>query len=160
MEDLIVRKIYAHIFPDNSVYVGQTSQEKLYRRFNYGMGYDKQPEVFELIMHYGWYNIEHVILFEGPMTKEEANKLECDYTLDYFNRGFRVLNKYNVNNPCRYRKKDAYVYVDELTGKEYGSLREAAEDIGYSHERIRQSVKTGAVLRGGHKFIKKIIEEE
>lgn len=154
------RKIYIHIFPDKSVYIGQISQENLYKRFNYGLGYDKQPEMFELIMHYGWKNVEHVILEEGMMTKEEANKKECDYTLDYFNRGFRVLNKYNIGTPRRYRSKESYVYMDEMSGKCYDSLRAAAEDIGCSHEAVRQSVKNGKPLKSGHKFVKKIIDEE
>ena len=155
------RTIYAHIFPDKSIYIGQTSQEKLYKRFQYGQGYDKQPEIYEKIMFWGWSNIEHVVLEEGVMTKEQCNKKECDYTIDYFNKGYNVLNKYNTVNPYRYRKKNKeYVYIDLLTNKEYSSLRAAAADIGYSHERVRQSVTKGDVLRGGHKFIKVIKEEE
>lgn len=160
MEELKVRKIYVHIFPDNSVYVGQTSQEKLYKRFNYGMGYDKQPDVFEQIMFWGWANVKHLILEEGMMTKEEANKKECDYTLDYAERGYKVLNRYNTDNPCRYRKKEEYIYIDLLTNKRYKSLREAAADVGYSYEGIRQSIKNGNKLRNGHHFIKEIIKEE
>lgn len=160
MEELKIRKIYVHIFPDNSVYIGQTSQEKLYKRFNYGMGYDKQPDVFEQIMFWGWANVRHLILEEGMMTKEQANKKECDYTLDYAARGYKVLNRYNTENPCRYRKKEEYVYIDLLTNKRYKSLREAAADVGYSYEGIRQSIKNGTKLRNGHHFIKEIIKEE
>ena len=151
--------IYSHIFPDGSVYVGVTKQEKKYKRWDYGNGYTHQPEVAKQIAFWGWGCVKHEILEEGDMTKEEAYKKECDYTLKYVKEGRKVLNKYNTNNPCRYRAKEheqEYEYVEITSGKVYDSLREAAKDIGISHETVRLSIKEGRPTKKGYQFEKRI----
>ena len=156
-----LRTIYAHIFPDKSIYIGSTGKKNLNLRWGYnGSGYDKQEEVRERISFWGWGLVEHVILEQGEMTKEESLKKECDYTLQYVKEGYTVLNKYNTKDPCRYRVKEVkrvYEYVDVVSGKVYDTLREAAEDIGVSHETVRLSIiEQRGICRGKHRFEKRI----
>lgn len=148
-----IRTIYAHIFPDKSVYIGSTSQDKLYRRFHYGAGYANQPVVYDRIMFFGWQNTEHIILEQGMMTKDELLEKECNYTLKYAECGYEVLNKYNVN-PCRYRGGEEYEYVDE-DGNVYRTVQEVALALG----RTKQAV-SAAIKRNGKCAGKKIIRRE
>lgn len=163
--------IYAHIFPDKSIYIGKTKEKNLNIRWGYnGGGYDNQELMRDAILFWGWNFVEHIILEQGEMSKEEALKKECDYTLEYVKKGYKVLNKYNTNNPCRYRVKKTeqiYEYIDIKSGKTYNSLREAAIDIGVSHETIRLSIiENRDICKGKHHFekrlkeIKTCIEEE
>ena len=155
-----LRTIYAHIFPDNSIYIGQTSTKNLNIRWGYnGGGYDNQETVRNAIAFWGWNMIEHKILEQSEMTKEECNKKECDFTLQFVRNGYKLLNKYNTENPCRYRvkyKENTYRYIDIATGKEYKSLREVGKDLGVSHEAVRLSIKEDRPLRNGHKIEMKI----
>lgn len=151
------RTIYAHMFPDKSVYVGSTSQEKLYKRWQYGVGYDKQPKVYEKICMYGWKNIEHIILECGNMSSEEVLKKECDYTMDYFNKGYEVLNKYNTENPCRYRGKEKYIYYTE-NGEEFETGTAMADYFGVTKQSVYISIKNGGRVKGV-KVFKRIKED-
>lgn len=156
-----LRTIYAHVFPDNSMYIGQTSQVKLYKRWGYGSSYDYNPAMKQAIAFWGWCNVRHEILMQEEMTKEECNKKECDITMDYVSKGYKVLNKYNAANPCRYRTKEVtqeYKYIDVSTGKTYDSLRAAAADIGCSHELVRLSAKDGRIIKKTHKIEKRVKE--
>lgn len=157
--DQMKRTIYAHIFPDRSIYIGQTSQEKLYRRFQYGNGYDKQEELYNRIMFWGWSNIQHTVLECGEMTKEECNRKECEYTLDYVNKGFNVLNKYNTENPCRYRtsKNISYIYYDE-DGNEYNTLEEVAKALGRTKQAVSYAIQRNGKCAG--KKITRVIKED
>lgn len=160
-QDRKLRTIYAHIFPDNSMYIGQTSTKNLNIRWGYnGGGYDNQETMRKAIEFWGWGLIEHKILEQGEMTKEEVLKKECDFTLEYVNKGYKLLNKCNTENPCRYRvkhKENTYKYVDVTTGKEYKSLRAVGIDLGVSHEAVRISIKEDRPLRNGHKIEMKIV---
>lgn len=155
--------IYAHIFPDGCVYIGKTKEKNLNIRWGYsGEKYDNQPLVRDAILLWGWNSIQHIVLEQGDMTREEVLKKECDYTLDYVSKGYHMLNKYNVYNPCRYRVKEikhTYEYIDVISGKVYDTLRAAATDIGVSHETIRSSIiEQRSICRGKHRFEKRLKE--
>lgn len=67
-------KVYLHIFPDTTIYIGITSYP-LKDRWREGRGY-KGQKVYELIQQYDWNTeIEH-ILFASNLTKEEASNME------------------------------------------------------------------------------------
>lgn len=156
-----LRTIYAHVFPDNSMYIGQTSQDKMYKRWGYGGNYDYNPAMKQAIAFWGWCNVDHIILEQTMMTKEECNARECELTMFYVDKGVKVLNKYNAANPCRYRTKEItqeYEYIDVSTGMTYNSLRAAARDIGCSHELVRLSVKDGRFIKGTHKVERRVKE--
>ena len=155
-----LKTIYAHVFPDKSVYVGSTNQEQLYKRFQYGSGYSNQPKVYEKIMQYGWKNIEHVVLERCAMTDEEKLKKECDYTLDYVNKGYEVLNTYNTNNPYRYRPKKAnYIYYTE-SGEEFDSGIELAQFLGVTKQAVYFALNNSGKVHGVKIYREEIKEDK
>lgn len=72
--------VYRHVFPDGKVYIGITNDP--HRRWNNGIGYQRQGKVFSAIVKYGWDNIEHRIVASG-LSLEEASAMEkkliCEY---------------------------------------------------------------------------------
>lgn len=76
--------VYQHIFPNNKVYIGMTSQE-LKMRWKNGNAYRRQIYLFRAIKKYGWNNIEHKILLTN-LSKEEAESEEI-----------RLISKYKSN---------------------------------------------------------------
>lgn len=80
--------LYMHIFPNNKVYIGITSQKPKYRWGKNGKGYAyNQRRIFNAIKKYGWGNVKHKILFTN-LTKEEAELKEIE-----------LIAKYKSNNP-------------------------------------------------------------
>ena len=73
--------VYIHIFPNNKVYIGITSQ-KPKQRWNNGKGYRNSTRIYNAIQKYGWENIEHKVLFDN-LTKEEAEQKEKDLIQQY-----------------------------------------------------------------------------
>ena len=69
--------VYAHITPNNKVYIGITSN-KPYKRWKHGQGYIGCTLFYNAIKKYGWDKIKHIILMEG-LNKEIA--IECEKAL-------------------------------------------------------------------------------
>lgn len=74
-------KVYIHIFPNNKVYIGITSQ-KPNERWKNGKGYYGSTRIHNAIQKYGWENIQHEILYEN-LTKEEAENKEKELIQQY-----------------------------------------------------------------------------
>lgn len=93
-------KVYMHIFPNNKVYVGITTQ-KVNRRWNNGKGYKNNEYMTNAIIKYGWDNITHKILYDN-LSKEEAEQKEKElikyYNADGRNCGYNILSGGNVSN--------------------------------------------------------------
>ena len=80
-------KVYAHITPNDKIYIGITKSAKPENRWgSHGQGYRNQQLFNRAIQKYGWDNIKHIILLEN-LSKEEAD--ECEKYL---------IAKYNTNN--------------------------------------------------------------
>ena len=73
--------VYIHIFPNNKVYIGITSQ-KPKRRWNNGQGYKNNQYMTNAIMKYGWDNVIHKILYTN-LKKEEAEEIEIKLIKEY-----------------------------------------------------------------------------
>ena len=75
-------KVYAHVFPNNKVYVGITKQS-LEDRWKNGKGYKRknQPVIAKAIEKYEWKNIKHILLFNN-LTKTQAEDLEKHFITD------------------------------------------------------------------------------
>ena len=78
--------VYVHTTPSHKVYIGITSQNPI-KRWNNGLGYNKQIYFYRAILKYGWDNIKHEIIVSG-ISGEEAKCLERYY-----------IEKYQANNP-------------------------------------------------------------
>ena len=66
--------VYVHTTPSHKVYVGITSQNPI-KRWNNGLGYNRQIYFYRAILKYGWDNIKHEIIVSG-ISGEEAKYLE------------------------------------------------------------------------------------
>lgn len=78
--------VYLHTIPSNKVYVGITSQNPI-KRWNGGLGYNRQMYFYRAILKYGWDNIKHEIIISG-VSEEKAKYLEKYY-----------ISLYQSNNP-------------------------------------------------------------
>lgn len=80
-------KVYIHIFPNGKKYVGVCQFCK--DRWNSGLGYCDNKEMYDDIQKYGWENIEHKILFETT-SSIDAYKIESMLidVLDLINNGY------------------------------------------------------------------------
>lgn len=76
MRDLSERKytVYKHVTPDGKAYVGMTCQ-RLCDRWGHGGGYLKNQAFAEAIKHYGWEQIQHVVI-SSDLSLDAAVKLE------------------------------------------------------------------------------------
>ena len=85
-------EVYAHIFPNNKVYIGITSYG-VKNRWHGGYGYKKQQMMWRAIQKYGWDNIEHKVLFD-ELTENEAKQKEIElialYKSDQREYGYNI----------------------------------------------------------------------
>lgn len=84
--------VYIHKFPNNKVYIGMTSDT--IKRWNNGLGYQNNEQMFNDILNYGWSNIEHNIIAEN-LTYPEALKIENDKIKEY--KSYDEIYGYNKN---------------------------------------------------------------
>lgn len=87
--------IYKHTSPSGKVYVGQTKQRDLRKRWRSGniYGYCEKSIFRKVIDKYGWNNIKHEIIIDG-LTKSEANAEETKWIAHFKEMGL----SYNVSN--------------------------------------------------------------
>lgn len=62
--------VYVHVFPNGKRYIGCTCRPPK-ARWNGGLGYEHQKDLFAAIVKYGWNNIRHYILIDN-LTRDEA----------------------------------------------------------------------------------------
>lgn len=101
-------KVYAHVFPNDKVYVGITSQT-LEKRWRNGKGYSRtQPLMRKAINKYGWNNIRHVLLYDN-LSKECAEDIEEHFIKDLklfsTDYGYNTTMGGNANVPTEETKK-------------------------------------------------------
>lgn len=91
-------KVYAHIAPNNKLYIGITHLKPEHRWLSDGGGYKLCTLFWRAIQKYGWDNIKHIVLLEN-LSKEMA--CECEKYL---------IAKFQTNNP-------KYGYNNSLGGE-------------------------------------------
>lgn len=70
--------VYMHVFPNDKVYIGITSQDPPEKRWlDSGIGYKPQPRMWRAIQKYGWQNVEHIIIARY-VNIETAKNMEID----------------------------------------------------------------------------------
>lgn len=115
MENYIV---YKHVFPNDKIYIGITSQEPK-KRWNNGKGYKNNQYMTNAINKYGWNNIKHEILFYN-LTKEEAEQKEIELISHYHSNnkkyGYNILKGGNVSNG---RTKEVINKISIITKKHW-----------------------------------------
>lgn len=156
--------VYIHEFPNGKRYVGLTRNTPK-KRWNYGIGYKGQPRVYNAIKKYGWYNIEHKILFD-ELSKEEACEKEKELIKKYKTTdikygynvsfggedggiGLKRTNKQKeyIRKKCRENsgKPIIHLYIDEndiiIGHRVYDSVAEASEHTGTNKNTISKICK-------------------
>ena len=82
-----IHKIYVHINKtNNKLYIGQTKEHDVNKRWKNGYGYKNNKYFWNAIKKYGWENFDHIVLIEN-LSLEEANIIEEE-----------LINKYNTTN--------------------------------------------------------------
>ena len=75
--------VYMHVFPNDKVYIGITSQNPPEKRWlDSGVGYKPQPRMWRAIQKYGWENVEHIIIARY-VNIETAKNMEIDLIAMY-----------------------------------------------------------------------------
>lgn len=86
-----------HVFPNGKKYIGITSQKPASRWRKSGQGYGGCPKMRNAINHFGWENVEHVVLYEGlEKTVAEAAEIALIAEHDTINNGYNVEHGGNV----------------------------------------------------------------
>ena len=73
--------VYAHTFPNDKRYIGITCNKPEWR-WNGGMGYRRQPVLYNAIIKYGWDNVLHEIMAEN-LLEDEAKAMEIELIANY-----------------------------------------------------------------------------
>lgn len=98
--------VYKHIFPNNKIYIGITSQTPK-NRFDNGNGYKTNP-MKRAIKKYGWENVRHEILFEN-LTKAQAEQKEIELIKQFNSNnikfGYNVAKGGHSNNGYKHTEK-------------------------------------------------------
>ena len=106
--------VYMHKCPNGKVYIGITSRD-CQERWKKGHGYSNNKHFKNAINHYGWDNIEHIII-KSNLTKDEACTIEQD-----------LIKRYDATN----REKGYNKSIGgELSSLGFHHTKEAREKIG------------------------------
>ena len=147
-------KIYKLTLPDGRAYIGMTSQDKLYKRWNYGSGYSRNERFYNEIYNVGWNNVQKEILEEVP-SKELALLREKYYIGVY--KTYLPENGFNTHGKrCFEEPKAKYKYLIVELGLSFDTLQETGDCLGLSKERIRQVVESGKACGKGKYHIMKV----
>lgn len=144
--------VYMHTAPNGKVYIGVTSK-KPEKRFNGGLGYQKQPLFYNAIRKYGWENFEHVILAEG-LSAEEASQKEIGLILCYNSND----RKYGYNRSIggeygatgvKYTEEQRVARSKRLAGRTLSE--ETKAKIGNANRKYVMSEQHKAAISAFHK---------
>lgn len=130
--------IYKLTCPNGKVYIGQTKQEHLHKRWDYGSGYKDNKTLYNDILEYGWRNFTHEVIAKVE-TKEEATQIERNYILQYkSNQPEYGYNKHT--NESSQPKLRSYIKCVE-TGELFEGMAEAGQKYGVSKSAISYAIK-------------------
>ena len=134
-------KIYKHTSPTGKVYIGQTSEEKLYRRWQYGAGYKGCPDFYADILETGWNAFTHEVIAETDdqelaLLLERNLILQQDPEMIYNTQTNEYTYKRSISGTPKY-------YVPALD-KYYHTYEEIGADLGgLSKQNVAYKIKAG-----------------
>lgn len=111
--------VYKHTAPNGKVYIGITKQDPK-KRWQNGYGYKENKHFYRAILKYGWENIKHEIICQGPLSSAQAGAVEKSF-----------IHLYDSTNPDK--------GYNHSIGGEYGALGmhhsvEARKKMSESHK--------------------------
>lgn len=139
-------KIYKHALPNGKVYIGTTSAEKLYDRFQYGCGYSRQS-FGEAIAEYGWSQVETTILEEVVGTYKDATLVEAYWVKKTIDEGYEVYNKHYAGPEKEYKYNINGCTIIELN-QWFPTMQAAADFIGVTRAAVSAALKEDRACKG------------
>ena len=127
-------KVYKITSPNERVYIGCTNLE-LEDRFNKGLGYKYNKELWNDILYYGWSNFKTEILLE---CKEDSMAREFEHSeIKKYPDGYNIYRGEHIRyNPDYQPPRKAVLCVE--TNIVYDSIYQAAKATGCSKQKISQ----------------------
>lgn len=140
--------VYKHTSPSGKIYIGITSQ-KLYQRFQNGVGYKQSRRFYNAIKKYGWDNIKHEVLFEG-LTKEQAEQKEIELISLYQSNDKRY--GYNIENGGNTIGKLSEETKQKIAKSRMGTTatQDARIKMSHSHKKENLSEETIQKMISSH----------
>lgn len=130
---------------NHKIYVGITSEEKLYMRWKNGYGYKNNEHFFNAIKKYGWENFEHHII-ATKINKESACMIEKELIQTYqsynYNHGYNqdlggTHNNHSDETKSKIgnanRGRPSWIKGKKLTDKQKENVVEAANNRTREH---------------------------
>lgn len=139
-------KIYRHMLPNGKVYIGTTSAEKLYERFNYGHGYEHQP-FGAAVAEYGWSQVTTEILEEVNGTYKDATTVEAYWVKKSIDAGYEVFNKHYAAKEKEYKYNCGGCTIIN-TNTYYSTFKAAADFIGVTRSAVQMALKEDRPCKG------------
>ena len=126
--------VYKHTSPVGKVYIGITMQNPS-RRWREGWGYRHQKHFYSAIIHYGWENFQHEILFSG-LSFEAAKQKEIELIQLYKSNDRKF--GYNVTSGGDNRKGHP---ASEETKKKLAEIQRGKKYSKESREKMSRAKK-------------------
>lgn len=146
--------LYEHISPSGKVYVGITSQKKVYKRWRYGNGYNYCILFNNAIKKYGWNNFKHIIVASN-LGEKTAKNMEKDLVKYYKNKelSYNITDggdgtlgrKFSIEAKNKMSKshKGKIITEEWRNNMRIGQLKrdKSTQYIPTVEDRVRQSIK-------------------
>lgn len=139
-------KVYRHVLPNGKAYIGTTSMEKLYDRFNYGHGYEHQA-FGEAIFEYGWSQVKTEILEEITGTYKDATVVEAYWIKKSIDEGYEVYNKHYAAKEKEYKYNCGGCTIID-TNIYYSTFKAAADFIGVTKQAVGAALRENRACKG------------
>lgn len=141
-------RVYKHTLPDGRAYIGMTSEEKLYRRFQYG-GNVYNDNFHAAVYDIGWNTVETEILADMYCSWYEAHAVEVSEIEKAFKAGVVLFNKDHAKEkkePKQIHNLDGVTLVNINTY--FPTLKAAAEFIGVTKQAVSIALKENRACKG------------
>ena len=146
MAEVRTYKVYQHTLPDGSAYIGLTSEERLYDRFQYRCGYDKQP-FGEAAAEWGWKNVTTTILETIVDNQYIAHDREKYWIQDALDKGIKLYNSNHAKQKISKNYKREGVTLTNIN-RYFETFAAAARYIGVTIPAICSALERGRPCKG------------
>ena len=146
MAEIRTYKIYRHMLPNGKTYIGLTSAEKLYDRFDYGGGYKTQP-FGKALVEFGWSQVKTDILAELEGDYYMASAIEEYWIQKHVVDGYDLCNKAHAAPPKESKYNCGGCTILD-TNTYYETFAAAARFIGVTTQGVRNALANSKVCKG------------
>ena len=149
MAEIRPYRIYKHTLPDGSMYIGLTCEEKLYKRFQYGIGYGYNEEFHNAILDLGWKQVKTEIIADIYCNWYEAHSIERKEIEKAAAAGVKLYNKNHITTKEEPKKKyqlDGVTLID--INAYFPTIKAAADFIGVTKQAVSKALQEDRDCKG------------